>query len=726
MDKTNKGSPQKANAKAKAKAGGGGGSFVVGSWGAALRLRPASTSTPIAIDLNDEDSDLEVLGEQGCSSKLQLNFSSGGSTASTCVPNSATAVKAEERRSSISIKEEKPSEEEVGKGDDEKDCEADKSPRVRKAEAKAKGKAKVKGGAKEKAKAKAKAKANAAERQLPPRPESDEEEDSEADHDLSNSPLFRTEWCRIVLDEAHRIKGRTNGTAQAAFALRAKHARWCLSGTPLQNRVGEFYSIIRFLRFYPYAHYFCSKKGCDCTSLHYRFAEHSAKCRKCGHTKMNHRSHFAANISKPIQNYGFIGAGRVAMERLRGEVLDKILLRRTKLERQADVNLPTLDIRLRKDKLSEEEYDFYKSMYTQSRTEFDKYVDHGTILHNYAHVFDLIMRLRQAVDHPYLIIHGSMAAAQSIPSASRGDCEVCALCQDDVGPQESRAKATCGHSFHRDCITEYLEQAPKLPTGGIGCPACFSPLTVSFADADGEDGEQEIAGAAGVAAPATAEAVAPPAGPAAAAAAAAASPAASTSAGCGRPARGSSIMQRIKTSEFQTSTKIEALLQEITQMQRNDGQSKALVFSQFTRFLELIEWRLKKEGVSCAKLLGTMPIAARNNTIISFQTEPTLKVLLISLKAGGEGLNLQAADHIFIMDPWWNPASELQAIQRAHRIGQTRPVKAVRFVTDDTIEEKIIELQQKKQSVFDCTVGGNNKALSSLTAEDIQFLFSNN
>eukprot|EP00913_Durusdinium_trenchii_P028643 g26863.t1 len=210
-------------------------------------------------------------------------------------------------------------------------------------------------------------------------------------------------------------------------------------------------------------------------------------------------------------------------------------------------------------------------------------------------------------------------------------------------------------------------------------------------------------------------------------------------------------MQKIKTSEFQSSTKIEALVQEIKKMESTDATSKALVFSQFTRFLELIEWRLKREGISAATVLGSMPIVSRtqqeskNNIIVSFQTEPTLKVLLISLKAGGEGLNLQAADHIFLMDPWWNPAAEAQAIQRAHRIGQVRPVKALRLVAADTIEEKIIELQEKKQMVFDCTVGNSNqamwlcvvslscgrvafscfKALQRLSAEDISFLFSN-
>jgi len=165
-------------------------------------------------------------------------------------------------------------------------------------------------------------------------------------------------------------------------------------------------------------------------------------------------------------------------------------------------------------------------------------------------------------------------------------------------------------------------------------------------------------------------------------------------------------------------------MQEVKRMIEVDSTSKALVFSQFVTFLELIEWRMKREGVSCAKLLGSMPVASKSNMIISFQADPSLKVLLISLKAGGEGLNLQAANHIFIMDPWWNPAAELQAIQRAHRIGQTRPVHATRFVATGTIEEKIVELQSKKQSVFDCSVGNSNQALQRLTTDDIRFLFS--
>merc|ERR1712176_1738921 len=177
-------------------------------------------------------------------------------------------------------------------------------------------------------------------------------------------------------------------------------------------------------------------------------------------------------------------------------------------------------------------------------------------------------------------------------------------------------------------------------------------------------------------------------------------------------------------AEFQSSTKLEALVQEIQRMQAKSSNSKALVFSQFTRFLSMIEWRLKHEGVGAAKLVGTLSIESRHEILSAFHKNASLKVLLISLKCGGEGLNLQDADHIFLMDPWWNPASELQAIQRAHRIGQTREVVAKRFILKGTIEEKILELQEKKQAVFDATVGKKDAAWGRLDAEDLKYLFT--
>merc|ERR1719482_1966305 len=182
-------------------------------------------------------------------------------------------------------------------------------------------------------------------------------------------------------------------------------------------------------------------------------------------------------------------------------------------------------------------------------------------------------------------------------------------------------------------------------------------------------------------------------------------------------------MQKVRASEFQSSTKIEAVLDEVKKMMKTDKTAKAIVFSQFTMMLELVEFRLKREGISCVVFRGGMSMQARTDALVAFNSDPSLKVILISLKAGGEGLNLQVANHVFLLDPWWNPACEMQAIQRAHRIGQTREVKAIRFITKDTIEEKIIALQEKKQLVFDASIDGSAASLGKLTEQDIRFLF---
>lgn len=191
-------------------------------------------------------------------------------------------------------------------------------------------------------------------------------------------------WWRIVLDEAHFIKSRTSQTAHSAFALTGIH-RWCLSGTPLQNRVGELYSLIRFMRLDPMAHYFCRAKGCNCKSIHYRMV--SGKCLQCGHSSISHFSHFNKHILNPIQRDGYTGDGRRAMFTLKNEVLDKCLLRRTKDSCAEDMNLPPRIVTIRTIRLHPIEEDFYNALYTQTRSSFDDYVAEGTLLNNYAHIF---------------------------------------------------------------------------------------------------------------------------------------------------------------------------------------------------------------------------------------------------------------------------------------------------------------------------------------------------
>jgi DNA repair protein RAD16 len=124
-----------------------------------------------------------------------------------------------------------------------------------------------------------------------------------------------------------------------------------------------------------------------------------------------------------------------------------------------------------------------------------------------------------------------------------------------------------------------------------------------------------------------------------------------------------------------------------------------------------------------AKLLGSMPVTQRAANLRAFREDPSVTVILMSLKSGGEGLNLQTANRVFVLEPWWNPAVEMQAVMRAHRIGQTRPVIATRFCTADTIEERMFDLQKKKALVFEGCMDGNQASLAQLTEEDLQFLF---
>jgi hypothetical protein len=160
------------------------------------------------------------------------------------------------------------------------------------------------------------------------------------------SLLQRIHWRRVILDEAHAIKNKQSTTAKAAFNLTAER-KWCLSGTPLQNRVGELFSLVRFLRAQPYVSYYC--KNCPCTSVEYRLAPGGRACDLCGHSPLRHYNWLNRFILNPIKQFGYAGPGRDAMNTLRREVLDGLLLRRTKASRAADLTLPGRTIVMRDD-----------------------------------------------------------------------------------------------------------------------------------------------------------------------------------------------------------------------------------------------------------------------------------------------------------------------------------------------------------------------------------------
>jgi len=152
-----------------------------------------------------------------------------------------------------------------------------------------------------------------------------------------------------------------------------------------------------------------------------------------------------------------------------------------------------------------------------------------------------------------------------------------------------------------------------------------------------------------------------------------------------------------------------------------DGGHRVLVFSQFVKMLTILRERLEENGVEYCYLDGST--AKRGQVVQRFQNS-TIPVFLISLKAGGTGLNLTGADTVIHFDPWWNPAVEAQATARAHRIGQTQTVTSYKLIARDTIEEKILHLQQRKQAQLDSMLAtGNIENMESLNWEDIESLF---
>ncbi|XP_017971606.1 PREDICTED: DNA repair protein RAD16 isoform X2 [Theobroma cacao] len=488
------------------------------------------------------------------------------------------------------------------------------------------------------------------------------------------SLLHSVKWERIILDEAHFVKDRRCNTAKAVLTLESLY-KWALSGTPLQNRVGELYSLVRFLQIVPYSYYLC--KDCDCRTLDY---SSSTQCSNCPHNSVRHFCWWNKYVATPIQQCGNGEIGKRAMILLKHKILKNIVLRRTKKGRAADLALPPRIVSLRRDTMDIKETDYYESLYSESQAQFNTYVQAGTVMNNYAHIFDLLTRLRQAVDHPYLVVYSSTASQRAgsiVNSDKNNDEQVCGICHD---PTEEPVVTACAHVFCKACLIDF-----SASLGQVSCPSCSRLLTVDLttkADAGGQSSRTTLKGF-----------------------------------------KSSSILNRIQLNDFQTSTKIEALREEISLMVERDGSAKGIVFSQFTSFLDLINYSLHKSGINCVQLVGSMSMAARDAAIKRFTEDPDCKIFLMSLKAGGVALNLTVASHVFLMDPWWNPAVERQAQDRIHRIGQCKPIRIVRFVIENTIEERILKLQEKKELVFEGTVGGSTEALGKLTEADMRFLF---
>ncbi|WWC93088.1 uncharacterized protein L201_008053 [Kwoniella dendrophila CBS 6074] len=484
------------------------------------------------------------------------------------------------------------------------------------------------------------------------------------------SPMHEFEWYRVILDEAHNIKERSTNAAKAAFALHATY-KWCLSGTPLQNRVGELYSLVRFLGADPFSHYFCKK--CDCKSLHWQFKD-KRTCDSCGHKPMDHVCFWNTEILTPIARYGIEegGPGHTAFKKLK-ILLDRMMLRRTKLERADDLGLPPRTIVVRRDFFSPQEKELYMSLFTNAKRQFATYVGQGTVLNNYSNIFSLITRMRQMACHPDLVLRGR--TSQLVTNAPEGT--VCRLCNDTA---EDAIMSQCHHVFDRECIRQYLE-VKQARGHKPECPVCHIEISIDL-EAEALDLEDN-----------------------------------------NRKAR-QGILSRLDLQNWRSSSKLEALVEELEKLRNKDCTIKSLVFSQFVSFLDLIAFRLQRAGFNICRLEGGMTPQQRDATIQHFMNNTHVTVFLISLKAGGVALNLTEASMVFMMDSWWNPSVEYQAMDRIHRLGQKRPVKVVKLVIEDSIEDQIVQLQHKKLAMTEAALNKDpDAALGKLTVEDLGFLF---
>jgi DNA repair protein RAD16 len=406
------------------------------------------------------------------------------------------------------------------------------------------------------------------------------------------SIIHQTDFHRVILDEAHCIKTRSTMTAKACFALKVTY-RWCLSGTPLQNRIGEFFSLIRFLNVRPFACYLC--KSCPCSTLEWQMDDDN-KCTGCGHGGMQHISVFNQELLNPIQKFGNRGAGAEAFKKLR-IMTDRIMLRRLKKDHTDSMELPVKEINVERQFFGEEENDFANSIMTNGQRKFDTYVASGVLLNNYANIFGLIMQMRQVADHPDLILKKNSEGGQNIL--------VCSICDE---PAEDAIRSRCKHDFCRTCVKSYLNS-----TTDPNCPQCHIPLAIDLEQPEMEQDEVQV--------------------------------------------KKSSIINRIKMENWTSSSKIELLVHELHKLRSDNASHKSIIFSQFTTMLQLIEWRLRRAGITTVMLDGSMTPAQRQASIKHFMTNVDVEVFLVSLKAGGVALNLTEASRVFIVDPWWNPAA---------------------------------------------------------------------
>lgn len=506
--------------------------------------------------------------------------------------------------------------------------------------------------------------------------------------------IFGVEYWRVILDEAHMIKNRQSKTAKACYEISATH-RWTLTGTPIVNRLEDLFSLVRFLRVEPW----------------------------------NNFSFWKTFITAPYEKGDFMRALDVVQT-----VLEPIVLRRTKDMKTPDgealVPLPPRTITVEKVILSPPERDVYSHIFTRAKRAFNANVEAGTLMKSYTTIFAQILRLRQSCCHPILTRSKAIladeedaAAAVDVANGLADDMDLaelierfeadegeqdasrygahvlkqiqdesemeCPICSEE--PMEEQAVTGCWHSACKKCLLDYIEH--QISKNEV--PRCFNcrepisardvfevikhddddsdvdestvqanVLTAAMNVDNGEDSDEDLYGSTQPEGKASSE------------------------------KKPRITLRRVNQL---SSAKITTLLTQLKQHKKAEPRSKSVVFSQFTSFLDILGPALEKNNISFLRFDGSMSQKERAKVLTEFAERPKFTILLLSLRAGGVGLNLTCAKRVFMMDPWWSFAVEAQAIDRVHRMGQTEPVDVVRFVVEGSIEEKMLRVQDRKK-----------------------------